>query len=147
MRIVVDIDRGASRRFHRLLRDWLARRFPEAQVALRAVEGAAPLPGAVGALLAMERMIARRSQETLCDLLPAKDFGAALSGAPDITIDLSGRADAGAGAGVVLRPLYDGDPTEAAMIGALIGGRAPEIAIENRSTGAIVSTGIASLEA
>jgi hypothetical protein len=147
MRVVVEIDRSACRRFHRLLRDWLARRFPQAQVALRAVEGAPPLPGAVGALLAMERMIARRSQETLCDPLPRKDFGAPLSGAPDITIDLSGRTDATVGAGVVLRPLYDGDTSEAAMIGALIGGRAPEIAIENRSTGAIVSTGIASLEA
>ena len=73
---------------------------------------------------------------------------APLSGAPDITIDLSGRTDATVGASVVLRPLYDGDTSEAAMIGALIGGRARR---KSRSRtvrpGAIVSSRIASLEA
>jgi hypothetical protein len=146
MRIEVDIDRAAPRRFHRLLRDWLARRFPDAKVALRAVEGAPPLPGAVAALLAIERMVFRRSRETLCDFLPA-DFGAPADGAPDIVIDLSGRERAHAGASLTLRPLYDGAPSDSAMIGALIGGRAPEIAVENLSSGEIVCSGIASLEA
>jgi hypothetical protein len=147
MRVAVEVDRAGARRFHRLLRDWLARRFPEAGVALCAVEGAAPPPGAVGALLGLERMIFRRSRETLCDPLPAHEWGAPIMGAPDIVVDLSGRPNPHAGAALVLRPLYDGAPTEAAMIGALIGGRAPEIAIENLSTGQIVCAGAPSLEA
>jgi hypothetical protein len=147
MRVVVEVDRAGGRRFHRLLRDWLARRFPEAGVALRAVEGAAPLPGAVGALLGLERMIFRRSRETLCDVLPADEWGAPASGAADIVIDLSGRPQPGAGAALTLRPLYDGEPAEAAIMGALISGRAPEIAIENFTSGQIVCAGTPSLEA
>jgi hypothetical protein len=147
MRIVIEIDRAGGRRFHRLLRDRLARRFPAAGVALCAVAGAPPLPGAVAALLAIERMILRRSRETLCDVLPAGEFGAPAAGGADVVLDLSGRAVAKAGAALTLRPLYDGEPSEAAMIGALIGGRAPEIAIENVPTGQILCAGAPSLEA
>ncbi|WP_158815564.1 hypothetical protein [Methylocapsa sp. S129] len=147
MRLVLDVDHAGGRRFHRLLRDRLARRFPGASVALHAVEGAPPLPGAVAALLAIERMILRRSRETLCDGLSPREFGAPPAGAPDIALDLSGRATSGAGAALTLRPLYDGAPADAAMIGALIGGRAPEIAIENVATGHILCAGTPSLEA
>jgi hypothetical protein len=145
MRIAIEIDRAGARRFHRLLRDRLARRFPEAEVALRAVAGAPPAPGALGALLAIERMILRRSRETLCDPLTAQDLGPPASGAPDLVLDLSGRP--AVGASPTLRPLYDGQASEAAMIGALIEGHAPEIAIENVATGQIVCAGIPSLEA
>src|ERR1700722_20528208 len=98
MRVAVEVDRVGGRRFHRLLRDWLARRFPEAGVALCAVEGAAPLPGAVGVLLGLERMIFRRSRETLCDSLPAHEWGGPVTGAPDIVVDLSDRPNPRAGA-------------------------------------------------
>ena len=147
MRVAIEVDRASGRRFHRLLCDWLARRFPEAAIALNAVEGAAPPPGAVGALLALERMIFRRSRETPCDLLPLGQWGAPVSDAVDIIIDLSGRPRTAAGAALTLRPLYDGEPGDAAMIGALIGGRAPEIAIENLISGQIVCAGTPSLEA
>jgi hypothetical protein len=147
MQIVLEIGAGGARRFHRLLRDRLARRFPQSSAALRLVEGAPPPPGAVAALLALERLIFRRSRETLCDLLPECAMNAAACGPPDIVIDLSGRGETKAGSGVTLRPLYDGDASEAAMIGALIAGRAPEVAIENVSTGQIVCAGVPSLEA
>jgi hypothetical protein len=147
MRVLIEVDRAVARRFHRLLRANLARRFPQTDVALCAVEGAPPLPGAVAALLGLERMILRRSRETLCDDLRADEIGATAAGAPDIILDLSGRATPRAGAPLTLRPLYDGESSEAAMIGALIGGRAPEIAIENFSTGQIVCAGTPSLEA
>jgi hypothetical protein len=147
MQIVLEIGFGGARRFHRLLRDRLARRFPQSSASLRLVEGSPPLPGAVAALLAVERLVFRRSRETLCDLLPGCETGAPVSGAPDIVVDLSGRAAPKAGSGLTLRPLYDGDACEAAMIGALIGGRAPEVAIENVSTGQIICAGVPSLEA
>jgi hypothetical protein len=147
MQIVLEVGLGAARRFHRLLRDRLARRFPQSSVSLRPVSGSPPLPGAVAALLTVERLVFRRSRETLCDLLPGRETGAPSSGAPDIVVDLSGRLETQASSGVSLRPLYDGEAGEAAMIGALVGGRAPEVAIENVSTGQIVCAGVPSLEA
>jgi hypothetical protein len=147
MLIEVEIDRAGGRRFHRLLRERLARRFPEAGVALRRVEGAPPLPGAVAALLALERIILRRSRDTLCDPLSAQEFGAPASGAPDIALDLSGYSSERAREALTLRPLYDGAPGEAAMVGALIAGRAPYVAIENALTRQIIVAGHPSLEA
>jgi hypothetical protein len=147
MQIVLEIGLSGARRFHRLLRDRLARRFPQSAISLRRVEGSPPVPGAVAALLAVERLVFRRSRETLCDLLPECETRAPASSAPDIIVDLSGRPAAKAGSGLTLRPLYDGDSSEAAMIGALIGGRAPEVAIENVSTGQIICAGVPSLEA
>ncbi|MGA2794069.1 MAG: hypothetical protein ABSE69_11125, partial [Roseiarcus sp.] len=147
MRIEIEFDRAGGRRFHRLMRDRLARRFPHADVALRPVEGATPPPGAVAALLAFERMILRRSRETICDPLPAHEFGAPDRGAADVVVDISGRAIAATGLAVTLRPLYDGQACESAMIGALLGGRAPHVAIENVATRQIVCAGAPSLEA
>jgi hypothetical protein len=146
MRIAIELNRADARRFHRLLRDRIARRFPQAVVALVPVAGASP-PPAVGALLALEHMVLRGSRDTLCDALPAREFGPPPAGTPDIVLDLSGRSAASAGGGLILRPLYDGQASEDAMIGALIAGRAPEIAIENVSTGEIVAVGAPSLEA
>jgi hypothetical protein len=146
MRVAIEFGRADARRFHRLLRDRIARRFPEASVALASVVGPSPLL-AVGVLLALERIVLRGSRDTLCDALPVQAFGPPPAGATDIVIDLSGRPAASAGAALILRPLYDGQASEDAMIGALIGGRAPEIAIENVSTGQIVGVGTPSLEA
>jgi hypothetical protein len=147
MRIEIEFDRAGGRRFHRLMRDRLARRFPNADVALRPVEGATRPPGAVAALLSIERMILRRSRETICDPLPAREFGAPASSAADVVVDLSGRPIATAGSALTLRPLYDGQASESAIIGALVGGRAPHVAIENVSTRQIVCAGVPSLEA
>jgi hypothetical protein len=146
VRIAIEVSRAGVRRFHRLLRDRLARQFPEAGVSLVLVDGEKPSAGAA-LLLGIERMIARPGREALCDPLDAEDFGAPATGSPDVVLDLSGRPHATASRGPVLRPLYDGAPGESAMIGALIGGRAPEVAIENCATGQIVCAGTPSLEA
>ena len=82
MQIVLEIGAGRARRFHRLLRDRLSRRFPQSSAALRFVEGAPPAPGAIAALLALERLIFRRSRETLCDPLPECAMNAEACGAP-----------------------------------------------------------------
>jgi hypothetical protein len=92
-------------------------------------------------------MILRRSRETLCDPLPAAALNAATATCADVVVDFSAGASSAARPALVLRPLYDGAPSEAAMIGALIGGRAPAIAIENVSAGHIVCSGVPSLEA
>jgi len=146
MRIAIDVDRAGVRRFHRLLRDWLARRRPDAEVSLNAVVGETPSVG-VTLLLALERVTIIGGRETLCDPLPVEDIGAPASGPPDVVLDLSGRDEPAAGSALALRPLYDGAPSEAAMIGALIEARAPLIEIQNLATGQIVCAGAPSLEA
>ena len=146
MRIVIDVDRRNLRRLHRLLRDRLARKFPGAGVALRLVDGEKPLPG-LDLLLGLERMIRRPAGEALCDPVPAGTIGEPAAETPDLLLDLSGRAGPSTTPATTLRPLYDGEGSEAAMIGALCEGRGPEIAIENRTTGQIVCKGTPSLEA
>lgn len=146
MRIVIDVDRRNLRRFHRLLRDRLARKFPGAGVALRLVDGEKPLPG-LDLLLGLERMIRRPAGEALSDPVPAGTIGEPAAETPDLLLDLSGRAEPSTTPATTLRPLYDGEGSEAAMIGALCEGRGPEIAIENRTTGQIVCKGTPSLEA
>jgi hypothetical protein len=147
MRIVIEVDAARARRFHRLVRERLARRFPRAVVGLRVVRGAASLPGAVATLLAFERLIYRRSRETLCDPWDASEARLPIFDAPDIVVDLTGRDRSETSAPVTLRPLFDGDASEAAMVGALLAGRAPETAIENVATGAVVCAAFPSLEA
>jgi hypothetical protein len=147
MRIVLEVGRSNARRFYHLLRDRLARQFPDVAVELRLIDDSAPSSGAAVALLSLERMILRRSRETLCDPLPATALRAATATCADVVVDFSARARWAARPSLVLRPLYDGAPSEAAMIGALIGGRAPAIAIENVSAGHIVCAGVPSLEA
>jgi hypothetical protein len=146
MMIEIVVDGDKLRRFHRLLKDRLICAFPGAGVALRAGEGGGAQPAAVSLLLRFERLIYRRGRETICDLLPAAAFDLA-SGGADIVIDFSSnpsRVDPGV---LSLRPLFDNDGAESALIGALVAGRAPQIAIENASTGETVATGLPSLEA
>jgi hypothetical protein len=48
---------------------------------------------------------------------------------------------------MILRPLFDDDSSEEAMMAALLGGRAPVISVEERRSGAILASGIPSREA
>jgi hypothetical protein len=147
MLIEIEVDRAGGRRFHLWLRDALGRRVPEAKVWIRAVEGAGAPAASVATLLYLERMVLRRSQETLCDPVPAAAFDAPAMGSPDIVLDLSGRPPANSPTEVRLRPLFDGDPSEETLIAALLNGAAPEIVIENGSSGQILCAGVPSLEA
>jgi hypothetical protein len=146
MQIDIEIDAAHARRFHRLLRNRLARQFPRALIRLKPVEGTAPPPRAATTLLALERLVVRGSRETLCDPLPSIEGAFFGLDHPDIVVDLTGGRAGEATAAMTLRPLYDGDPSETAMIGALMAGRAPEISIE-RAPGQIVCAGFPSLEA
>jgi hypothetical protein len=147
MMIEIVVDRDKLRRFHRLLKTRLACVFPGAGVALRAGDGGGAQPAAVPPLLKLERLVYRRGRETICDLLPAAEFDAASDAAADVVIDFSSnprRADPDV---LSLRPLFDNSGAETALIGALVAGRAPWIAIEKPSTGEIVAIGLPSLEA
>lgn len=146
MRIEIVVDADKARSAHRLLRERLARVFPEANVSLTASMGAVPLPAAVPALLAFERLAYRRGRPTLSDRLPAAEL-AAPQGDAEIVIDLSSTGVAARAGSLRLRPLFDGSPGEAALIGALVTGAAPYVTIENSTTGDIVATGLPSLEA
>lgn len=144
MKIEIIVDRDKFRRAHRALEERLVRAFPNAEIRLRAAADAAPLPTTVPLLLKFERLIYRRGRETLCDLLPGAQLEA--PSASDIVIDFSSAAgDARAGS-LRLRPLFDGAAGEAALIGSLAEGGAPQLAIMNVSTGEIVAIGLPSLE-
>jgi hypothetical protein len=145
MIIEIVVDRDKARVAHRLLKERLAKTFPDAGVALCAALGRAALPGAVPLLLKFERLAHRRGRATVCDPLPDSELDAPL-GRPDLVIDLSSNRTEPAAGVLMLRPLYDNEIGEAAIIGALLQGRAPHIAIENASTGEIVASGAPSLE-
>ncbi len=86
----------------------------------------------MAALLALEGTLARRGRDALFDRTVSRpaDWWDARD-AVDVLIDCSGDEDAGRGAPVapVLRPLFDGQPSEAALISALLAGALPEIAV------------------
>jgi hypothetical protein len=145
MKIEIIVDRDKFRRAHLALQERLVRAFPGVETRLCAAAGAAPLPSAVSLLLRLERLVYRRGRETLCDLLPGAQLETQGAGG-DIVIDFSSAAGDGRAGSVRLRPLFDGAAGQAALIGSLADGRAPQIAIENVSTGQIVATGLPSLE-
>jgi hypothetical protein len=144
MIIEIVIDHNKARLAHRRLKERLARAFPTAKVVLSAEFDSEALPSTVPILLKSERLIYRRGRETICDLLPRAEFAAPASEA-DVVIDLSSNPRKERAA-TTLRPLYDGEHGEAAIIGALLAGHAPHIAIENVATGEVVATGAPSLE-
>jgi hypothetical protein len=147
MLIEIIVERGGARVAHRLLKEQLARNFPDAKVALRAGATKAPPSAAVSLLLALERLTYLRSSKTICDLLPEVEVEAAEAVAPDMIIDFSSAENRRRPRALTLRPLFDGVGSEAAQIGALLSGRAPQISVENVSTGEIVCIGAPSLEA
>lgn len=142
--IVIAVAPSRFLRWHAGLRDSLAARCPGADVTFRLVSDGDAGPQAATQLIAMERLLLRRGQASLCDPLePPRASGEAR--AADILVDLAGvREETG---GVVLRPLYDGHSDDRAAVAALMSGAAPGIAVENGATGAIVAEGLPSLEA
>lgn len=140
--IVIAVSPAHFLRWHQQLRDSIAARRPGDTVGFRLASGSAPPPQAAARLIATERLLLRGGKPTLCDRLDPPH--ATTSVAADIVIDLAGD-DAGAGE-IVLRPLYDGHPTDQAAVAAIMSGEAPVIAVANVATGAIVAEGLPSLE-
>lgn len=144
MRIEIVVARGNFRRWHERLRERLARLAPGAAVYFRFIEAGDAYPGAIGQLLALERLFLRRSRPTLLDRADTRDAPQSAGAAPEIVIDLAGAENAArAPDGVrLLRPLYDGATSEAAAAAALLAGACPRIALEEAADGGIVATGL-----
>lgn len=142
-RIAIAVPTSHFLRWHERLRDSLAARWPAAEITFRFSHVDAPHPPSVMRLIAMERRLIRRGAPTLCDRLETPS-NQSPDAAADIVIDLAGD-QTGAGE-IVLRPLYDGHPTDQAAVAALLSHRAPGLAVEDAGTGAIVAEGLPSLE-
>lgn len=150
MRIEIVVGHGAVCRWHHSLRERITRLLPGAVIHLKTVEGGAPFPPAIRLLLRMERRLLRRSRPTLCD---AANEAGGIKGEADAAVDL--RIDL-SGALVptqdwsrtrLLRPLYDGRPSELMAVSALLSHRSPALALEDVANGAIVAQAMPSLEA
>ncbi|HUZ66533.1 MAG TPA: hypothetical protein VMU56_02605, partial [Beijerinckiaceae bacterium] len=150
MRVGLIVDNRRLLRWHLLLADHLRARLPDLETRFFVESGSEPLPASARLLLTLERMILRGGRPTVCDPLSEAALGArsAPEFAPDVFIDCTGRERAPPpGAAPVLRPLFDGEPDEEAMMGALLAGRAPVIGVEERRSGAILASGLPSREA
>lgn len=146
-RVEIIVPRTRFLRWHLRLRDRLARLYPDTEVALRFDARDDAWPSGVAPLLALERMLLRRSQPTLSDLLDSSEAPEAnRAGRCDLVIDLANAAPTGSDART-LRPLYDGGADDRHAVAALLAGRAPALAIEDVTTGATVASGLPSLEA
>ncbi|MGA8170184.1 MAG: hypothetical protein WB816_05045 [Methylocystis sp.] len=149
VRIEIVVDRRGSRRWHERLRDRLARLLPGSAIQFRLVDGADSFPTAITQLLALERLLLRRSRPTLSDGAGLAKTEATPDFEPSIIIDCAGREqipDHPSGA-LLLRPLYDGHAGELAAAASLLAGVCPSIALENVDDGTVVATGLPSLEA
>lgn len=151
MRIEIRVDRTCFRRWHTLLRSGLERKIPCAEVRFRLAEGANAPPGAVASLLALERLILLRSRASCTDVLPPSQAEPRSTAefAPEVIVDCTGAESATdlGDAPLVLRPLFDGAGSEQAMMAALLSHVMPQVAIEDRRSGAILASGHPSSEA
>jgi hypothetical protein len=154
IRFLVVIGQPALSRWVLWLLDAL-RRHPGADVCIRVVEDAAA-DTALTTLLSLERMLVARHREGGADRIGRAELGEALREPPgfypDVVIDLTDATDAQRPTdAVLLRPLYDGQPGEAALAAALFFRGTPEIAVQRiepgQSGGRVVAAGTASLEA
>ncbi|PPD41926.1 MAG: hypothetical protein CTY15_12855 [Methylocystis sp.] len=145
-RIVIVVPAARFLRWQDRLRDALARRWPDAEIAFRFEPGDAAQPGDVTQLLTLERMLLRRGKPTLCDRIDVTAMRATLDDGADVVIDLVGSLSPTSGSRV-LRPLYDGHETDQAAVAAILSGAVPTIAVEDAATGAIVAKGVPSFEA
>lgn len=145
-RIVIAVPFARFLRWHDRLRESLARRWPDAQVAFRFAPGDDAQPGAVSQLLALERMVLRRGKPTLCDRIEKPLAQAALGEEADVLIDLTDETSSPS-APLVLRPLYDGRGADQAAVAAILSGAVPTIAVENVAAGARIVEGFPSFEA
>lgn len=130
----------------------LARR-TGASVSIEIIEDGASRNAALGALLALEKIVIRRGRRCWCDLIETdalSPFRVSLeTPQPDIVIDLTASGLAHPDA-AILTPLYNYHRGEPALAGALFFDGTPEIAILRTNPGAdarVVAHGVASLEA
>lgn len=145
-RILIVVAASRFMRWHERLRDSLAQRWPQAEIAFRFDPRADDRPASQKQLLALERMLLRRNKPTLCDHLQASPQSAAPTSGADVAIDLVGDASPSC-AHRVIRPLYDGQKTDQGAVAAILSGAAPTLAVEDAATGALLVEGLPSFEA
>lgn len=148
-RIEITIDRQAARRWHERLRARLSRLLPGSVIRFRLADGAGDFPPAVVHLLALERLLLRRSPESLCDKVRLGEAEADGDFQPAVILDCTGleQPPSRPDGVMVFRPLYNGEAGEAAAAAALLAGSSPAIALENVTDGTLAATGLPSLEA
>ena len=148
MRIEIIVDRHAQRVWHERLRIRLARLLPDATIRFQMVDGADAFSAPINHLLALERVLRRRSQPRFCDAIQLPESGGDAEFQASIVIDCSGRKQrlASPRDALALRPLYNGVPGELAAAAALLAGSCPRISLENTASGGIVGSGLPSLE-
>ena len=133
------------RRWHGWIMEHLrARGF---QVVVELLDGARDdLPAALDHLLMVEQALYGGAfglaRMDAAQLPMAGAAGDARGDAPEVVIDLAHGAGAGRGAG--LRALFDGAPSLAVMVDALLAGRAPELAVAVE--GRVVALGLPAVE-
>jgi hypothetical protein len=139
--VVLVIDPARARSIHR---DIAARLVREAGIGVSVRYARTPdtLPSSVGLLLALEKLLSGSGATRPSDPLDVAQLSVparAENDRPDITIDFCG-SHAG---GRTIQVLYDGLPSEAALIGALLSGRMPTIEIANGEDRSILARGVA----
>lgn len=143
MRIDVVVAPHAVRRWQGLIRDRL---LAGADVRFRAGRSGPPLPGAVTALLALEKIVLWRGREALFNLIEVPpDAWRPDDDEVDLVLDLDG-GETPSGRGASFCPVFDGLPSELAVISALLSGHMPEIAILDRRDGSALALGRPSSE-
>lgn len=143
-RVKILVPRGRVMRWHQSLQERLTKLYPDSEIFIHGKDGENEWPSGVAPLLALERLLLRRSMPTLADVIDLRPAQAATH--CDVTIDLTGGAAAATGARV-LRPLYDSEPSDSNAVCSLLAGRAPRLAVQDATTGAVFAQGLPSLEA
>ena len=156
IRIVVQ--RDGVRRWLIHLAERLQRR-AGCRLELSIVSPQEPLPGALSALLALERLVHGRSRSTHVDRIAPQETGIGLfepgragTDRAGLVVNLCGHPIETGGRdghrdGRILQPRYDGALGDAAIAGAVFAGRSPLIEIEDVGAGLRLAAGTASLEA
>ncbi len=117
-----------------------------ADVRFRAGAPACPLPGAVTALLALEKLVVWRGRDALFDRITSPpDAWWPEGDEVDLVLDLDGGEAPRDHAS--LCPMFDGHASELALVSALLAGRMPEVAIVDRRDGVALALGRPSSEA
>lgn len=147
MRILIRTASGAFMQWHQMLCEQLAKRYPHATIDHIHSSPLPPLPGAITALISLEKIIRKQRDHCILDLVEAPAASTSPVSRNDVILDCSGSPLLpDENARECLRPLYDGLPQLEALIGALLEKRLPEISSENAASGQIVSSGKVSAE-
>ena len=143
LRIAILVAPHAVRRWQELIRIRLS---VSGDVRFRSGSSGPPLPGSVTALLALEKLVSWRGRDALFDVVDAPShYWWGERDDVDLVLQLDG-TETPAGSGAAFRPVFDGLPSELALISALLAARMPEIAVIDQCNGSALAVGRPSSE-